>query len=132
MGGDACNRMLFVTSGWFIYTFKKPHEPVVQQDRLEKRDWLSEAALWVEWENKGTLTAGTMSSLLSLEVKSFINVVTLFRDARARMALYARTFLELLHRGDPSDVMESAVAYVNFSGAPEEEGARPGSAFSLL
>jgi hypothetical protein len=96
---------------------------VILGQKLEHREWLSEPALWIEWENKGTLTAGTVSSLLAIEVQDFIGVAGLFREARLRMVLYARAFMDLLHLcPDLNDVMDSAVEYMKWQEDNEEYG----------
>lgn len=60
--------------------------------------WLSEAALWVQWDNHGTLMACTTGAMLELGVAEFIAVVTLFKDACARATLYSRAFSDELAR----------------------------------
>jgi hypothetical protein len=86
------------------------------------RSWLSEAALWVEWEHYGSLTASQRSLLLGLEVEEFTKVVKLFKGARIRAALYARAFHAFLERAPrPSDVMETLMEYMPTAAAPNGE-----------
>lgn len=78
------------------------------------RMWLSEAALWVQWENRGKLTASSRGTLFALEASDFIAAVRLFRDAFVRTSLYARAFAEQLqHPNEPlDDVSRPIAAYI--------------------
>jgi len=133
--GDSCSRMLFVESGVMMYEWKKmvsrgrqsgvrrksmavdDHADGVSVSsggqRVEYREWLSEAVLWTEWENKGTLTAGLVGSLLALEVADFCHICISSRDARSRCTLYCRSFIDILDRmlqeADLSDIMQAGV-----------------------
>jgi len=80
---------------------------------LSAGHWLSEAALWIEWEHCGQLKAVSQSSFLTLEVPDFISVVTLFKEARVRCVLYARSFLSsLMDLPRQSDVLAPLDEYM--------------------
>mmetsp|Transcript_103178 Transcript_103178/g.160872 ORF Transcript_103178/g.160872 Transcript_103178/m.160872 type:complete len:148 (+) Transcript_103178:2-445(+) len=134
--GDACSRMFFVVEGLLVYKWSKksprrsqrpPREWDVRaltsatclledEELLKPKRWLSEAALWIEWENQGELIACQLCSLLALDAGDFMNVVKLFRDAWARAVLYARVFVEQLKKKRLSDVMTPITDYMPTDG----------------
>lgn len=70
--------------------------------------WLSEAALWVEWENQGRLVASEDSLLMALDSGDLAHTLLAYRDAYALSAIYARRFSEVLReqQQQPSDLMK--------------------------
>jgi len=56
--------------------------------------FLCEAALWVDWHNQGTATAQEVCALLMLNANEFLTSVIRYTNAFARVALYARKFVE--------------------------------------
>merc|ERR1712048_420235 len=68
---------------------------------------VAEAALWVkDWLNQGTLTAVADSFVMSVEVADLATVLIAYKRAYARVAAYARQFIDEL-RGSlfPSDLI---------------------------
>merc|ERR1712113_536265 len=82
--GDACfeaedeaTAMYFVHTGMFLYTIDSKKKKC-----LEKRSWLSEAALWTAWTHRGALYSCGPGDLFSLSPVKFADV----------MRLHPRTF----------------------------------------
>lgn len=90
--------------------------------------WLSEAALWVQWDNHGTLMACTTGAMLELGVAEFLSVVTLSNDACARTVLYARCFFDHLAALERvSDILHSQFArgYMPGDSSPRPDDSSP-------
>jgi hypothetical protein len=140
--GDDCCRMLLVVSGMLVYEHRKPtarpsqrqltpkslklDAPLVEdQERVSAKQCVSEAALWIEWENRGELTGCKFGSLLAVDAHDFMSVVTLFKDARSRATLYARVFVEKLRETAKwSDVMPPVKYYMPNEDEEEVEQTR--------
>eukprot|EP00929_Paragymnodinium_shiwhaense_P055219 TRINITY_DN27687_c0_g1_i2.p1 TRINITY_DN27687_c0_g1~~TRINITY_DN27687_c0_g1_i2.p1 ORF type:complete len:1012 (+),score=178.75 TRINITY_DN27687_c0_g1_i2:107-3142(+) len=120
--GDACNRMCFLRDGKLLYgdpnkegstawdladltnlgeTSTNAYGDMPQQyfdDFTDVRPgmWLAEAAIWVEWSNKGRLVADHISYLYTLEAEEFGQVMRRHLDAYASAVIYARRFVDHL------------------------------------
>lgn len=74
--------------------------------------WLSEGALWLEWENQGRLVADADSSLLAFDSGHLAQTLLAYRDAYAMFAIYARSFNEAHQRQErPSDVVKLRLVF---------------------
>merc|ERR1711979_14316 len=79
----------------FAPTFSDGNAPISclpDGELLRPKQWISEAALWVEWENRGECAVEQQCSALALESQELTKVLKLFKDARARSVVYARKF----------------------------------------
>jgi len=112
--GDACHRMLVVCRGDLRYSEKKvdPCSLDICLDQLPIGQALrtgcsvSEAALWMKWENMGQLIAGACGMLLEVDAMSFSHVLKEHHFAWSRAALYARDFvLELQSAPKVNDLL---------------------------
>merc|ERR1712083_742578 len=63
---------------------------------LSEGEWLSEAAIWVKWHNRGRLHSGTRCCFLTLEAKLFADVLLHHRDIYAWAVMYAKEFVQSL------------------------------------
>jgi len=69
--------------------------------------WLSEAALWLEWQNQGMFTALTDGLFFALEVESFDTVVSSYIDVIALVVAYALQFeISLKNQSWLSDIID--------------------------
>jgi len=81
---------------------------------VERGGWLSEAALWVEWMNRGRLVAGEKCSLLRINVSAFSQTLREYRGPYAMAVLYARQYVaELQKYDDLSDLPFSRLASIS-------------------
>jgi len=115
--GDACDRMIFAYRGRYIYSQndKDIHQQCVQKasDRGHDQEigvgdvthdteygaqevgsgvWLSEASIWLEWQNQGILTALNEGLFYALEVEQFGLVVKSYIDVLSLVVAYALQF----------------------------------------
>lgn len=84
-------------------------EPTEEEEGLEwkirRGMWLSEGALWIDWENQGRLFADMDCTLMALHAQDMGRTLLAYRDAYAMCVVYARSFLEALKvQGQPSDL----------------------------
>jgi len=56
--------------------------------------WVSEAALWTPWENRGDLTVITEGRLLALSTTEFVEVVSQFTAVLLEVSRYAKRFVQ--------------------------------------
>merc|ERR1719329_311146 len=122
--GDPCSRMLFADKGWMMYfqydiqteqqrkseasfclarmatkTGKlQPEQGVVSEWKVYPGMWLSEGALWIEWENHGRLMANEDSLLMAIDAGDLAYTLLAYRDAYAMSAIYARSFVDVLNK----------------------------------
>merc|ERR1712151_674251 len=118
--GDACSRMFFVFEGEMIYGDPRIKEDDIDDDDfseggvlsltrtvLNQNEWLSEAALWVEWVNKGRLIAEALTYLYTVDATELAQVLGRHVDIYAHAVLYANTFVEQLGRIESlSDIVD--------------------------
>jgi len=118
--GDPCNCMWFVAAGELKYSLTENTNSVHSQFLATDEEgsgeevlagmWISEAALWVSWYNRGALHASRSSALLCLDVSDFQQALKAFRDVHAAAALYAMKFVKALQNRDTiSDMLEVLV-----------------------
>lgn len=80
--------------------------------------WLSEAAIWLEWQNQGILTALNDGLFFSLDTESFHPVVASYIDVLSLVIAYAMQFeFTLKNQTGLSDIidMEFEFLYMNNS-----------------
>merc|ERR1712217_427774 len=65
-------------------------------EALKPNMWVSEAGIWVKWENQGRLVALCRSILLALDAKGFEQVLCEYTGAYASSILYAKEFIRVL------------------------------------
>jgi len=82
------------------------HLPKNDDRTIVKGVWLAEAALWVKWENQGTLAASTDGCLFSLEFERFTTCLLRFPDILPSVKAYGQEFVEQVkHFGFVSDIV---------------------------
>lgn len=97
--GDACTRMLWVDQGVLMYSdgvaewSPETNTDSVPGEALRKGTYISEAALWVEWNNHGRLVAGCQSSLVAVDATSFSDCLVAYKEAFNRSLQYAQQFI---------------------------------------
>ena len=122
--GPTCESMLFVGAGtiWYRcmhgYSLETPSRPVtansfrrrswasivpmngMQQSfasALNKSDWICEACLWTSWNYLGRAMSETPASILCLNNKALIDVISVHKEVRTQIYLYARSFVTSLN-----------------------------------
>jgi hypothetical protein len=106
--GDICSRMLFVDAGVMIYlsgpelenSEDEPNAMVEVADGigdvLRKGMFISEPALWCEWQNQGRLAATRHCTLLSVDADKFADQICKHKDAQAWSVMYAKHLVQEL------------------------------------
>eukprot|EP00929_Paragymnodinium_shiwhaense_P008541 TRINITY_DN112504_c0_g1_i1.p1 TRINITY_DN112504_c0_g1~~TRINITY_DN112504_c0_g1_i1.p1 ORF type:complete len:970 (-),score=205.86 TRINITY_DN112504_c0_g1_i1:125-3034(-) len=116
--GDLCGQMLFIKCGELIY---RPGKVVGRRashgnkwagtdeeyDVLEG-DHISEVALWINWENQGSLWAKTDCRSLALKAEAFIEAIAKHERAMIEAASRARQVVKWMneHVEDVSDLLD--------------------------
>jgi hypothetical protein len=112
--------MWFVAQGALSYRYK--HEPL----EVNSKEWIGEAALWLQWRYVGTAVAKVSSDLVELHGKSFRDIVQADLPQAQR---YAKAFLQYAQKSSRRlhDMMpDRSSAYVM-----AQDIFAPASAFSL-
>jgi len=131
--GDACQRMLFTSHGVFMYDDRQKKSQVNGEQlwstygtvpsskgvseadvdgvqELGKGTWVSEASLWLEWRNRGSLISFTDGCFLALEAATFADALRNFRDMLSFCRSYAHKFArEMKEQGTVSDIIDVKV-----------------------
>jgi len=114
--GDACNRMLFVDRG--ILEYRIGERRTLREQTLGQLYWrgpctvvgkrtaISEASLWLVWDNVGELSAASDSDLLALYTGEFARVIMLYEKALVHACQYAQKFFTLHSEHNLSDLLE--------------------------
>lgn len=71
------------------------------------RECLCEASLWTPWQHKGDLKAETHVSMLTLDVKAFVDIVQSYPVVQTCMQSHAIVFLRALVVDEGSDIFSS-------------------------
>ena len=73
-------------------------------EKLTKRCWVSEPALWIQgWQTRGNLWAVADSTLIAVESDHFAQVVRVYPMTHFEVCLYARWFLDELLAAPPPE-----------------------------
>eukprot|EP00927_Polykrikos_kofoidii_P016925 TRINITY_DN17688_c1_g1_i1.p1 TRINITY_DN17688_c1_g1~~TRINITY_DN17688_c1_g1_i1.p1 ORF type:complete len:894 (+),score=112.25 TRINITY_DN17688_c1_g1_i1:127-2808(+) len=131
--GDPCTCMIFIRQGEFSYS--QPMESTgncspptaskglehgldeVRQVSCMKEDvvpgqWLCEASLWTRWENQGDLQSIADSTVLVLQMESFVIEIQSHERALVAAVTYCRKFLQCMNRlADLTDNLPSDFAH---------------------
>jgi hypothetical protein len=70
-------------------------EPDAISSGKESFEWFSEAALWMQWEHRGTMTAEIHSELFAVEAKRFQEMMSQEPRCAGLCGAYARAFVDL-------------------------------------
>jgi len=88
---DPASHAYFFIQGELIYS----RSGFVEEDAVpvEKRECISEATLWVNWQHRGTMRATMESDVIALDSDKFNKVMSKHEDTWQLCSNYARTFL---------------------------------------
>jgi len=140
--GDISTRMIFMEKGRLIYTqhlsqqaTKSPRagkafSPKLSYDPEEDEEqpdcdaslstvvrtgqWMSEPALWVQWETCGSLACKRDSTVLSIEAADFAASITQSTAAHCRAQLYANKLVQTLQSMERlSDLVDPVRSYLH-------------------
>merc|ERR1712218_345468 len=67
-----------------------------ERQRLEAGDWISNAAIWLNWQYRGTLSAARNSEMLAIHVQHLCLVLRRHPDLHAMNCSYALAFAKLV------------------------------------
>jgi len=114
--GDACTRMFFLHKGMMLYgepSNSDTNSPDISADllclpRAEVKPgmWLSEAAIWTSWTNRGRCVADEFSVLFALEAKQVFEVIRHHPDVYGIAVAHGQCFLQQLAKLDPFEVSD--------------------------
>mmetsp|Transcript_136265 Transcript_136265/g.248455 ORF Transcript_136265/g.248455 Transcript_136265/m.248455 type:complete len:145 (+) Transcript_136265:3-437(+) len=62
-----------------------------------EEQYLSEAALWMQWQHRGDLVVTNFASLLTVVAEEFQSLVITHPPALASCILYARRYIDAMH-----------------------------------
>mmetsp|Transcript_63245 Transcript_63245/g.150853 ORF Transcript_63245/g.150853 Transcript_63245/m.150853 type:complete len:851 (-) Transcript_63245:131-2683(-) len=95
-------KMYIVIRGKLIYTFNSEEEEVTE------KQWVSEAALWTNWQHTGDLMAASDSKLLLFDATVFQDIASQFKHPTINPKTYAADFVAKLNKSSAiSDLMDS-------------------------
>merc|ERR1712014_392956 len=99
--GDACVRCLFIERGKLVYACSQASSFANgshhQNSRVQRGNWLSEAALWTVWQNTGELKGMSYSVVLALDESRFSDAVKLFPKVHFQVSIYAGRFVHAMN-----------------------------------
>jgi len=87
--GARADRMVFVFSG------RQQYSRLTKRYAVVSGDWLSEAALWMEWHHRGQLTSSTQSNIIGVDAAAFRQLLT---NADTEVELLTNEYVALFLR----------------------------------
>lgn len=93
-GGQTCEQMFFISSGTHNYHLHDTEPP----EHVSFGDWLSEAALWTHWSNKGMLQAKNNCQVFAIPAVKFCDAMKTHQDSLEESLQYGQGFLAGLNR----------------------------------
>lgn len=94
---ESCFRMYFVVFGELDYTVlirRDGAETILGKNTVQPGSCLSEAALWMRWQHKGTLVTVNFTQMLSFNAERFRAMCSAHPPALTSCTLYARRLVE--------------------------------------
>merc|ERR1719265_613509 len=96
--GQNLNRALRLTKMLSVVQHNSK-EGLTDGTMLGPNDWVSEPALWSNWEHRGELTASVDSTLLALNADSFYKVISSHTNACIHAVKYCRHLVWYMNHG---------------------------------
>lgn len=116
--GEVCHAIRCVSSGKLRY---EPSQGLpdfsnratcrlvtMRPQTVRKGDWISEAALWVDWKHLGELCATEDCETFIIPVSAVDKVVNMYREVHGTLALYAQQFALYVNGEGASDLIRLA------------------------
>jgi len=133
--GDDCNCMFFIQHGHLMYSARQDLKQQLLQwagtatqnqsvwqlqpwlgnsaslkvhltgHEVVAGTWLAEAALWLQWRNRGELVATSDSHVMKLSSRQFADIVKDIVEMVPICTMYAHAFYDLLTDIEPSDLL---------------------------
>merc|ERR1712232_241617 len=103
--GDACSRCVFIERGKLLYTSRTYAGTFsVPKMRMQRGNWLSEAALWTVWQNTGELKSLSYGVVLGLGAKELVEAVKRFPRAHMDASIYGGKFVQTMNDAGCTDL----------------------------
>merc|ERR1719282_318308 len=100
--GSTCKKMYFLAAGSLFY--QRPAKvktlsdiPVPRVVTVEKGQWFTEAALWVDWVNRGSMIALIESDVITIDATKFCQVSSSHCDVFEMTTKRGREFIKELN-----------------------------------
>merc|ERR1712196_404942 len=83
-------------------------------ERMHDNDWACEGCLWTYWATRGDLKSNAESQVITLDSRTFVNVLKMNEVTLAMMSSYAEIYIEWLNGVDNADLTD--ITYCNKGG----------------
>eukprot|EP00746_Dinoflagellata_sp_MGD_P095417 gnl/MRDRNA2_/MRDRNA2_38231_c0_seq1.p1 gnl/MRDRNA2_/MRDRNA2_38231_c0~~gnl/MRDRNA2_/MRDRNA2_38231_c0_seq1.p1 ORF type:complete len:1059 (-),score=136.93 gnl/MRDRNA2_/MRDRNA2_38231_c0_seq1:114-3290(-) len=119
------DKMYFVLKGALTYTATHTSECESQKVTIHPGQWVSEAALWMEWTYLGTLEATTPCELLAVKVQDLLRLLNKRASVAKLNFHYCEAFCDLCDYGRLDVKVEQEQVIAHMPGTEREQMQTP-------